>query len=59
MRPWELGRHQFQLELIDSFAGNEKIKSDYSVLWKKFLKEKKDYENLLGEASALRQKVIL
>src|SRR5258708_3455147 len=51
----ELGRHQFQLELIDSFAGNEKIRYDYSLLWKKFLKEKKDYESLLAEATALRQ----
>ena len=24
----ELGRHQFQLELIDSFAGNEKLKNE-------------------------------
>ncbi len=51
----ELGRHQFQLELIDSFAGNEKIRNEYSVLWKKFLKAKRDYESLLTEATALRQ----
>ncbi|MBI1770481.1 MAG: DNA repair protein RecN [Bacteroidetes bacterium] len=51
----ELSRHQFQLELIDSYAGNEKIKNDYSILWRKFLKEKKEYENLLSEATALRQ----
>lgn len=51
----ELGRHQFQLELIDSFAGNEKVRNNYSAHWKKFLKEKKDYETLLAEATALRQ----
>src|SRR5258708_16878085 len=47
----ELGRHQFQLDLIDSFAGNEKIRNDYSALWKKFQKEKKDYETFLAEAT--------
>lgn len=51
----ELGRHQFQLELIDAFAGNEKLLSDYSILWKKFQATKKEYEILLSEATALRQ----
>ena len=51
----ELGRHQFQLELIDSFAGSEKIRREYSVIWRKFLKARKDYEALLNEANALRE----
>jgi DNA repair protein RecN (Recombination protein N) len=51
----ELGSHQFQLELIDSFAGNEKLKTEYSVIWKKFLKAKKDYDALLSESTILRQ----
>jgi len=51
----ELGRHQFQLELIDTFAGNEKIKLEYSALWKNYLKTKKNYEDINNEATALRQ----
>jgi DNA repair protein RecN (Recombination protein N) len=51
----ELGRHQFQLELVDSFAGNEKIKVEYSLCWRAFQQAKKDYESLLTEATALRQ----
>ncbi len=51
----ELGRHQFQLELIDSFAGNSKLKNEYGISWKKFLEAKKYYNNLFVEATALRQ----
>lgn len=51
----ELGRHQFQLELIDAFAGNEKLLGDYAELWKKFQSTKKEYDSLLSEATALRQ----
>jgi len=51
----ELGHHQFQLELIDSYAENQKIKNEYAVLWKKYLSKKKAFENLLSEATALRQ----
>ena len=51
----ELSRHQFQLELLDSFAGNEKIKIEYAGLWRKFLSAKKEYETLLSEATTLRQ----
>ncbi|GHM98713.1 DNA repair protein RecN [Cytophagales bacterium WSM2-2] len=51
----ELGRHQFQLELIDSFAGNEKIRNEYTIRWKSFVKAKKEYESLFNEATTLRQ----
>ncbi|HTH55066.1 MAG TPA: DNA repair protein RecN [Cyclobacteriaceae bacterium] len=51
----ELGRHQFQLELIDSFAENEKLRNEYASRWKGFQQAKRDYENLSQEASALRQ----
>lgn len=51
----ELGRHQFQLELIDSFAENEKVRNEYTSRWKKFQQAKRDYETLLLEATALRQ----
>lgn len=51
----ELGRHQFQLDLIDSFAENEKTKTEYTLRWKRFQQAKRDYENLLQEATSLRQ----
>jgi DNA repair protein RecN (Recombination protein N) len=51
----ELGRHQFQLELIDSFAENDKVKNEYTVRWKRFQQTKRDYESLLQEATSLRQ----
>jgi DNA repair protein RecN (Recombination protein N) len=51
----ELGRHQFQLELIDSFAENEKLRNEYASRWKGFQQAKRDYESLSQEASALRQ----
>jgi DNA repair protein RecN (Recombination protein N) len=51
----ELGRRQFQLELIDSFAENEKIRDEYTSQWKRFQQTKRDYENLLQEATSLRQ----
>lgn len=51
----ELARQQFQLELIDSFAENNKEKKDYQDSWRKFLQAKKEYGELLNEATALRQ----
>ncbi|HTH56160.1 MAG TPA: DNA repair protein RecN [Cyclobacteriaceae bacterium] len=51
----ELSRHQFQLDLIDSFAGNEKIRNDYTLLWKNFQRAKSEYDNLQKEATSLRQ----
>lgn len=51
----ELSRHQFQLELVDSYAGNEKIKNEYTLLWKNFQRAKTDYDNLKKEAADLRQ----
>ncbi len=51
----ELGRQQFQLQLIDSFAENEKSKNDYFESWQKFLSAKKQYDELLSESVVLRQ----
>ncbi len=51
----ELGRHQFQLELIDSFAGNDKARSEYSLSWKNYLAARKSHDDLLGESTLLRQ----
>ncbi len=51
----ELGRQHFQLELIDSFAGNEKARNHFSSCWKNFLIAKKKYDELQTESSTLRQ----
>src|SRR6478735_4980987 len=45
----ELGRQYFQLELIDSFANNEKVKNTFFNSWKEYLKTKTNYEELLSE----------
>jgi DNA repair protein RecN (Recombination protein N) len=51
----ELGRQYFQLELIDSFAGNEGISMSFSHSWKNFLRVKNYYEELLRESLTLKQ----
>jgi DNA repair protein RecN (Recombination protein N) len=51
----ELGRQQFQLELIDAFADSASLKKDYQDSWKEFLRASKEYDELLREANALRQ----
>jgi DNA repair protein RecN (Recombination protein N) len=51
----ELGSKSFQLELIDAFASNEKVKTNYSLTWKAFSKAKVIYEELLSESSTLKQ----
>ncbi|HEV8512928.1 MAG TPA: DNA repair protein RecN [Cyclobacteriaceae bacterium] len=53
----ELGRQYFQLELIDSFADNAKIKNVFSDSWKEYLKANANYSELLGESQALKQEV--
>lgn len=51
----ELGNKSFQLELVDSFAGNAKLKEDYVQVWKKFVKASDEYNNLLAESEALKK----
>ncbi len=51
----ELGNKSFQLELVDSFAGNAKVKEDYVQVWKKFVKASDEYNNLLAESEALKK----
>ena len=51
----ELGRQYFQLELIDSFADNIKIKNAFSNSWKEYLKASSNYSELLAESQALKQ----
>ncbi len=50
----ELGSHRFQLSLIDSYAGNASLLSEYQDAWKDFLKSKKHYDELLSESGRLK-----
>ena len=51
----ELGERSFQLELIDSFAANEKIKEQYQLAWKTFVKAKSKFDTLTEESLTLKQ----
>jgi DNA repair protein RecN (Recombination protein N) len=51
----ELGSRVFQLELIDAYASNHKIKEAYQSDWKNFSQAKTDYESLLKESVELKQ----
>ncbi len=51
----DLGNNLFQLELIDAFAGNQKVRESYSLLWKTFTQAKSAYESLVKESDELRQ----
>jgi DNA repair protein RecN (Recombination protein N) len=50
----ELGNKSFQIELIDSLAGNQDIKTRYEGAWKSYKKAKLDLETLKSESEALR-----
>lgn len=49
----ELGNQSFQLHLIDSYAGNAKIKGSYEQAWKNFSAARKKFEKLSEEANQL------
>lgn len=51
----ELGSRTFQLNLIDSYAGNQKLLEQYEAQWLAFTTAKQEYENLLAESNALKQ----
>ncbi len=51
----ELGSRTFQLDLIDAFANNEKVKSSYTQSWKAYLKARSIYDELVAESSTLKQ----
>ena len=51
----ELGNRNFQLQLIDTYAANQKLRDEYNLVWKNCSTRKKDYESLLAEAAILRQ----
>ena len=51
----ELGNQSFQLQLIDSFAGNQPIRDSYREAWSGFVDAKKNFEELRSEATTLRE----
>ena len=51
----ELGNQSFQLQLIDSFAGNQAIRDNYREAWSAFVEAKKNFEQLRSEAASLRE----
>jgi DNA repair protein RecN (Recombination protein N) len=50
----QLGNQSFQLSLIDSFAGNQKVQEEYSQLWTAFVEAKNAFEKLTADAAQLR-----
>jgi DNA repair protein RecN (Recombination protein N) len=51
----ELGNKVFQLELIDAYASNQKVKQAYQIAWNDYSQAKLAYDSLLTEAEALKQ----
>lgn len=51
----ELGSRTFQLHLIDSYAGNQKLLEQYEAQWIAYTTAKQEYESLLSESNALKQ----
>lgn len=51
----QLSNQDFQLKLIDAYAGNHALQETYSVAWKDYLDAKKGYDTLVSEADTLRQ----
>lgn len=51
----ELGKKQFQLELIDIYSQNEKIKESYKAAWRDFKEQEAQFKTLTAEADKLRQ----
>jgi len=55
----ELGNRLFQLQLVDTYASNQKIKGDYTMTWKEFMRSKTEFETLITESAVLRQEAEL
>ena len=51
----QLGSHEFQLRLIDSYGENQKLLDQYREAWATYLQHKKTYDTLISEADTLRQ----
>jgi DNA repair protein RecN (Recombination protein N) len=50
-----LGNQSFQLMLIDAFAGNQNLLTEYAARWHAYLLAKEKNEKLIAEAKNLRQ----
>lgn len=50
----ELGNKLFQLNLVDSFAGNKELKETYSDCWKKYCNAQQAFDRLNTESIALK-----
>jgi DNA repair protein RecN (Recombination protein N) len=50
----QLGNQFFQLQLIDAYAENQPLQEEYHSAWNVFLKAKKEFETLSGQAETLR-----
>lgn len=50
----ELGSRRFQLELIDSYAANQKLIDEYQSRWTQFQESKSAYQQLTAEANKLK-----
>ncbi len=50
----ELGTHRFQLDLIDSYAGNRALVDTYNLAWKEFQIARTTFETLSAEAGRLK-----
>lgn len=51
----QLGNQLFQLNLMDAYAGNIPLREEYQEAWSSFLKARKAFETLSGQAETLRQ----
>ncbi|MBP9925285.1 MAG: DNA repair protein RecN [Cyclobacteriaceae bacterium] len=50
----ELGNKLFQLNLVDSFAGNKELKKTYADCWKKYCDAQQAFDRLNTESIALK-----
>lgn len=51
----DLGNRTFQLEVIDAYASNYTIKSEYKQVWQNYQATKSAFDTLQAEATQLRQ----
>ncbi|BDD07761.1 DNA repair protein RecN [Fulvitalea axinellae] len=51
----KLGTDVFQLEIVDLFAENQKLKSEYAEAYRDFRKKRNAYDKLLAQASELKK----
>ncbi|WP_143962291.1 DNA repair protein RecN [Litoribacter populi] len=50
-----LGANEYQLSLVDAFAQNQEIKTQYNQAFKSFQKAKKSYESISSQAFELKK----